>query len=300
MKFDHIGIMTPGDMGQAIGQQLKQKGFNVYTALEGRSERSKTLAQQAGLTDVGSLAKLTERCDVILSVLNPAAALEFAGNLAQALAMTKRQPLLLDCNAIAPVTVQEVAAKITAAGGRCVDGSIIGSPPRGTTKCCLYVSGPEAASLDQLATPQFAVNILSERIGDASALKMCYGTVNKGIGALVLELLVAGRRLGIGEALEDQLKQTQRSVYDEFVKKMAVVPPKAYRWVPEMEQIALCFESAGMTPRMMLGAADVYKFVATTPLGKETPEANRAAARSGEEVIRLIAEESQAQPGRGK
>ena len=294
MRIENIGVMTPGDMGQAVAQQLKQNNFTVFTALERRSERSKTLAQQAGLTDVGSLAKLTECCDVILSILDPGAALEFAGDLAQAMTITQRRPLFVDCNAIAPVTMKEIEAKITAAGGRCVDGSIIGSPPRGTAKCWLYVSGSEASSLEQIATPQFAVSILSDRIGDASALKMCYATINKGIGALVLELLIAGHRLGIGEALEAQLKQTQRVVYDEFVKKQAIMPPKAYRWVPEMEQIARCFESVGMTPRMMQGAADIYAFVAATALGKETPESNRDAARSGEEVVRLLADKSSA------
>jgi 3-hydroxyisobutyrate dehydrogenase-like beta-hydroxyacid dehydrogenase len=300
MKIENIGVMTPGDMGQAVAQQLKQKGFNVCTALEKRSERSKTLARQAGLTDVGSLAKLTECCDVILSIMNPGAALEFGGELAQAMATTRCRPLFVDCNAIAPVTMQEIEARITAQGSRCVDGSIIGSPPRGAAKCWLYVSGSEAPLLEQLATPQLAVEVLSDRIGDASAIKMCYATVNKGLGALFLEMLIAGRRLGIGEALEAQLKQTQRGIYDEFVKKMSIMPPKAYRWVPEMNQIARCFGSVGMTPLMMQGAADIYEFVAATTLGKETPESNRDAARSGEEVVRLLADERPVMPSRGK
>ena len=299
MRIESIGVMTPGDMGQAIAQQLTQKGMNICTALDGRSERSKTLSRQAGLTDVGSLARLTECCDVILSIMNPGAALEFAGNLSQALTMTKRRPLFVDCNAIAPVTVQEIEVKITAAGGRFADGSIIGSPPRGTAKCWLYVSGPEATPLQQLATPQLVVNVLSDRTGDASALKMCYATITKGVGALVLELLIAGRRLGIGEALEAQLKQTQCDIYESIIKKLPIMPPKAYRWVPEMEQIARCFEAVGMTPRMMQGAADIYKFVATTTLGKETPE-NRDTSKTGEDVVRQLADECLLQPGRRK
>jgi 3-hydroxyisobutyrate dehydrogenase-like beta-hydroxyacid dehydrogenase len=295
MRIESIGVMSPGDMGQAIAQQLKQKGFSVCTALERRSERSKALARQAGLTDVGSLDRLTECCDVILSIMNPGAALEFGRELAQALAMTHRRPLFVDCNAIAPVTMQEIEASITAAGGRCADGSIIGPPPRGAKCCWLYVSGSEASPLQQLATPQLAVNVLSDRIGDASALKMCYATITKGVGALVLELLIAGRRLGIGEALEAQIKQTERGIYDAVVKKLPVMPPKAYRWVPEMNQIARCLESIGMTPRMMQGAADIYEFVAATSLGKETPE-NCDVSRTGEEVVRLLADEHPVRP----
>ena len=83
MKIQTIGVMSPGDMGQAVAQQLKSKGYDVCTALEKRSARSKELARQAGLTDVGSLAGLAEKCDVILSIMNPGAALEFAGELAR-------------------------------------------------------------------------------------------------------------------------------------------------------------------------------------------------------------------------
>ncbi len=298
MKIEKIGLMTPGDMGQAIALQLKQKGFSVHTALEKRSERSKTLASQADLIDVGSIDRLTECCDVILSIMNPGAALEFGAELARAMARTQCRSLFVDCNAIAPVTVQEIEAKIIAVGGRCADGSIVGPPPRGGKKCRLYVSGAEAAELQQLATAQMDVKVLSDRVGDASALKMCYAAMTKGVGALVLELLIAGRRLGIGEALVNQIMETERGIYDAVMRKLTVMPPKAYRWVPEMNQIARCMESAGMTPRMVQGAADIYEFVAATALGKETPE-NRDASRTSEDVVRTLADEHPVLLGRG-
>ena len=50
------------------------------------------------------------------------------------------------------------------------------------------------------------------------------------------------------------------------------MPPKAHRWVGEMEEIAATFAGVGLTPRMLLGAADMYCWVAGTPLGHETPE----------------------------
>ena len=299
MKIENIGLMTPGDMGQAVALQLKQKGISVYTALDKRSERSKTLARQADLIDVGSIDRLTECCDVILSILNPGAALEFGVELAQAMARTQCRPLFVDCNAIAPITVQEIEANIINAGGRCMDGCIIGAPPRGGKKCRLYFSGAEAAELQQLATPEMDVKLLGDRVGDASALKMCYATMTKGVGALVLELLIAGRRLGIGEALVNQIKETESGIYDAVMRKLMVMPPKAYRWVPEMNQIACCMESAGMTPRMMQGAADIYEFVAATALGKETPE-KRDASRTSEDVVRLLADEHPVLLGRGK
>lgn len=290
MKIETIGVMSPGDMGQAVAQQLKNKGFKVCTALDQRSARSKTLALQAGLTDVGSVAKLVETCDVILSVMNPGSALEFAGEVAQALAAARRNVLFVDCNAISPVTMQQINLKITAAGGRCADAGIIGPPPRGTAKMTLYVSGPEARELEQLETPQVKVHFLSERSGDASAIKMCYAAMTKGVQALVLELLIAARRLGVDAALEAQIKSSRSDVYNFVIDALPRMPPKAYRWVPEMEQIAQTFEGAGMTPRIFEGAADMYKFIATTALAKETPE-SRDKSRTGQDVVRQLADE---------
>ncbi len=289
MKIENIGIMSPGDMGQAVAQQLKQRGYNVCTALDRRSARSRTLAREAGLTDVGSLGRLTEQCEVILSIMNPGAALEFSGEVAQALRANRRRPLFVDCNAIAPVTMQAVNANITAAGGRCADGGIVGPPPRGTAKMRLYVSGPEAGELEQIATPQIRVRVLSDRVGDASAIKICYGAMNKGVIALALEVLVAARRLGVDAEFETQLLETQREVYERVIGGLPLMPPKAYRWVPEMREIARAFEAVGMTPRVFQGAADIYEFVAATALGKETPE-SRDRSRGGKDVVRMLAD----------
>jgi 3-hydroxyisobutyrate dehydrogenase-like beta-hydroxyacid dehydrogenase len=290
MKIETIGVMSPGDMGQAIAQQLKNKGYQVLTALENRSERSKTLARDAGLVDVGSIAQLTAQCDVILSVMNPGSAPAFAAEVAQALKGNKRNPLVVDCNAIAPVTMQAIAAQITAAGGRCADGGIIGPPPRGTAKTTLYVSGPDAHVLEQIATPQIAINVMSDRVGDASAIKMCYAAMTKGVQALGVELLVAARRLGVDSALEAQFKASRSDVYNWVVGALPMMPPKAYRWVPEMLEIAKTFEAAGMTPRIFEGAADMYTFIASTALGRETPE-NRDKSRSGQDVVCRLADE---------
>ena len=39
-----------------------------------------------------------------------------------------------------------------------------------------------------------------------------------------------------------------------------------------MEEIAATFAALGMTPKMLEGAADMYRLVEKTPLGQETPE----------------------------
>ena len=290
MKIEHVGVMSPGDMGQAVAMQIKARGLAVYTALEHRSERTRALAREAGLIDVGSLAQLVERCDAVLSVLDPGSAVTFAREGSDAIRTAGRHTLVVDCNAIAPDTVREIAGLVQQAGGRFLDGGIIGPPPRGKAKTNLYVSGPGAADLEQLAGPQLIVRPIGDGIADASALKMCYGALNKGTQALWLEVLIAAERLGIASLLDEQLQQSQGERYKWALGQFPILPPKAYRWVPEMLENAKTLAGAGVTPQMFQGAADVYRFVAATALGKETPE-NRDKAREGKDVVRLLAQE---------
>jgi 3-hydroxyisobutyrate dehydrogenase-like beta-hydroxyacid dehydrogenase len=124
MKIESVGVMSPGDMGQAVSLQLKAKGLNVYTGLERRSERSRALARDAGITDVGTVTRLVDECDVVLSIMDPGAAVGFARVAADALRATGRHTLIVDCNAIAPDTVHEIADLIETAGGRFLDAGI--------------------------------------------------------------------------------------------------------------------------------------------------------------------------------
>jgi 3-hydroxyisobutyrate dehydrogenase-like beta-hydroxyacid dehydrogenase len=182
------------------------------------------------------------------------------------------------------------AGLIEQAGGRFLDAGIIGPPPRGKAKTHLYVSGPGAADLEQIAGPQLIVHAIEGGIADASALKMCYGALTKGTQALWLEVLIAAQRLGVAGLLEEQLRQSQAERYSWALNQFPILPPKAYRWVPEMLEISKTLDAAGMTPKMLQGAADIYRFVAGTSLGKETPE-NRDKTRKGEDVVRLLAGE---------
>jgi len=282
---NNIGVVSTGDMGQGVAGTIKGLGFNVYTALDGRSTRTSELAKKAGITDCGSLAKLVETCDMLISVLNPGAAIDFAKNVATACKATGRKIVFADCNAIAPETMKEIADLITATGSICIDGGIVGPPPRGGAKMRLYVSGPDATLMNRINCPEITIKVAGEKIGDASAVKMCYAAFTKGSTALGVELLVAARKLGVEKTLEAELKGSQAEGYESLLNRSERMPFKAYRWVPEMNEIAKTFQDAGLTPRMLQGAADLYEKIALTPQGKESAEQARAKNRTGAEVI---------------
>jgi 3-hydroxyisobutyrate dehydrogenase-like beta-hydroxyacid dehydrogenase len=290
MKLEKIGVVSPGDMGQAVAMRLKACGYAVYTALDGRSSRTAELAKKAGLEDCGSVERLVSTCDAVFSVLNPAAAVDKAREVGAAIRKTRKKILFVDCNAIAPQTVHEIERLISEPGGVFVDGGIIGPPPRGKAKTKLYISGAAATELLQIADDQLQLRIVGERAGDASAVKMCYASITKGAMALGVELLIAARKLGVEHALEAEFRESQPDIYEWVVSRSVSMPPKAHRWVPEMHEIAKTFEGVGMTPRMLQGAADMYEFIAGTPLGRESPEQARERARTGAEIVRGLAD----------
>jgi hypothetical protein len=85
------------------------------------------------------------------------------------------------------------------------------------------------------------------------------------------------------------LRQSRADLLDWALGQFPILPPKAYRWVPEMLEISKTLGTSGITPKMFQGAADVYQFVAGTALGRETPE-SRDKTRGGKDVVRSLAE----------
>ncbi len=290
MAISTVGIMAPGDMGHSVGAVLKAKGLRVVTCLAGRSERTRALAARAGIEDLAGDAALVREADALLSILVPAQAEALAQRIAAALRATGSDLLYVDCNAIAPATARRVGAVVEAAGARFVDAGIIGPPPKpdaaGTR---FYASSAAAREFAELRDHGLDVRIVSERPGDASAVKMCYAALTKGTTAIMTELMVAAARLGVSEALHAELAQSQAAMLERMQRSVPAMVPKAHRWVGEMEEIARTFADADLTPLTFEGAAALYAFVAGTPLGQNSPEAWRSAGHPLDEVIATLA-----------
>ena len=271
MATPTIGLLSPGDMGHAVGSVLRTNGLTVLTSLEGRSVRSRELAAKVGIEDAGTVNDLAREVDILLCIVVPSAAPDVARAVAAAIRKRASPILYVDCNAIAPRTVREIGDTIISAGGRFADVGIIGPPPtRPGAK--FYASGPGAADLAILRDFGLDVRLLDGEIGQASGLKMCYGAMTKGLQALGTELLVAARLMGLEDALRAEQRESTPDVIAWVERSIPTMPPKAHRWVGEMEEIAACFADLGMTPAILEGAAEMYNFVAGTSIGQESPE----------------------------
>ena len=254
-----VGILSPGEMGSGVGTVLHQHGVRVLTCLAGRGVESRERAAKAGFEDVADLEALVKSCDVLLSILPPAVAGAVADQVAAAVTATGADVLYVDCNAIAPSTASGIARTVTSAGARFADAGIIGPPPTRPGNR-IFTSGPGAqAFAAALGGAGLDIRVLDGDVGQASGLKMCYAAMTKGLQALGAELLTAARLLGVEDTLLAEQAEGDVANVRRFVERSLLsMPPKAYRWIGEMEEIARCFEDLGLPGRLMLGAADVY------------------------------------------
>ena len=261
MKLKTIGILSPGDMGHIVGRVLGSHGLNVVTCLQGRRKRTRTLSARARIVDVPTYHALVSGADIILSILPPGQAVNAANKVANALAETDTNLVYADCNAVSPETVRRIEGIITDVRGRFVDASIIGPPPRTHGSTRFYASGHDASIIESLNLYGLDVRVLGGEIGLASAIKMCYASLTKGLTALCTELLTAAEAMGVFQPLKTELQMSQSMLFERMERNVPMMPPKSHRWIAEMEEISATFANVGLTPKILAGAADVYRFV---------------------------------------
>ena len=212
--------------------------------------------------------------------------------IARALKESGEEVVYVDCNAIAPSTVQSIGRIIQAAGSDFVDAGIIGPPPRRKGSTRFYASGKAVASFEELNKFGLDVRVIGDEIGKASGIKMTYAAFTKGTFALATELLVAAKRMDLFEPLKEEFMMSQTQRYQAMERGLPSVPPKSRRWIGEMEEIAQTFQELGMTPLIYQGAADMYRFMGQSPLADETPE-TRDKNRTLDKVIEILADMNQ-------
>ncbi|KAI1170547.1 6-phosphogluconate dehydrogenase C-terminal domain-like protein [Nemania sp. FL0916] len=296
-----IGVISIGDMGVGIAKLLIAHGFSVATNCKGRSNDTLERAKSAQVELYESDERLAEACDVILSVVPPRDAQATAQRIVDAVTGPFRrsgsEPLVFaDLNAVAPSTVRTIARLFAPTRGQVhfIDGAILGPSPQapksdgsgpsssigeepgaGWTRPSIPLSGPYKLGSIPRYGPQLVAALnaryISDEIGAASGLKMCFASMSKGFTSIAIQSFTTAQRLGVLGELQDELQGLFPAQLKAAERGVVGMAPKAYRWVREMEEIALTFDEEGGFPQdMFRGVADVYRIVADdTVLGQE-------------------------------
>ncbi|EHK15397.1 uncharacterized protein TRIVIDRAFT_38357 [Trichoderma virens Gv29-8] len=304
-----VGILSLGDMGAGIARLLIAHGFPVSTNCQGRSEDTVERARNAGVELLSSDLELVQQCSVIFSVVPPRDAEATAQRVVDALSGGSRKETLyyVDLNAVAPSTCKSIVALFEKARVpvKFIDACILGGPPSlkkanqegGEAvwdQPSIPISGPH--SLTSLPDGEKLASVLqlrsiSEEIGAASGLKMCFASITKGFTALVTQSFTTAHRLGVVDELKLELNQMVPAMLTRGEKGVPGMPPKAYRWVREMEEISKTFHEEGGWDRTVFeGIAGVYKAVAEDGVLGQEKIGKRKRGTSLEDVASLMAE----------
>ena len=263
-----VAVIAAGAMGSAVGRRLTENNLRVLTVLEGRSTDTKRRAAQSGMIAVTfpELAK----ADFILSIVPPGEALALARSVAVSLAAISPKPIYVDCNAINPKTAARVAEILHPAGIDYVDAGIIGGPPaEGYGGPMIYLSGKRASEVTVLSNHGLVCPVLASGPFAASALKMSYAGITKGLTALGSIMLLGAARAGVADALRSELAASQPMLLAWFARQIPSMFPKAGRWVAEMEEIASFLRQSPEGADLFGATAGFYKGVARQPCGTD-------------------------------
>ena len=234
IKVTRVGLLFPGEMGALVGSAVDGE---VLWASEGRREATRRRA--AAFRDVGTVRELVSESEIVISLCPPAIADAVAGEVAA----EGFDGIYLEANAITPERVRRIAEYL-----RCVDGSVIS---RGDVN--LYLSGDRddvAAIAALFRAGDVRPVALGGGVGAASALKMAFGGWNKIGVALTAQAYAIARAYGVEEALAAEGVDSDRFVRSAW---------KAWRWAPEMDEVAETADALGLPGGMGRGAAELFR-----------------------------------------
>ncbi|CCM00841.1 uncharacterized protein FIBRA_02883 [Fibroporia radiculosa] len=254
MSQPTLAVVAAGAMGAAVARRFTTAGCTVLTILDGRSAATRARAAAAGMQDV-SMRELVTRSQWVLSILPPSDALAFATSYRDARVASVRKGstspsrvAFADCNAVSPETVKQIAKLFTDSPIGFVDAGIIGGPPRDGYDPVFYASAePEASDLldEFVGLSKWGIKVSPLRgegagVGDASALKMSYAGISKGITGLCATMILAAHSSSpaTAQALLHELHTSQPLILQRLARGIPDMLPKAYRWVGEMEEIS--------------------------------------------------------------
>ncbi|MDE2229748.1 MAG: NAD(P)-dependent oxidoreductase [Alphaproteobacteria bacterium] len=258
-----VVIVAMGEMGAGLAARLTARGARVRTSLAGRSAASAARAKAAGVEAMDSDRDLLDGADFVLSVVPPGEARALAKRLAPALQAVARKPAYVDCNAVSPKTAREVAEIVAPTGAPFADGGIVGGPPKGDDAGPrIYVSGPAAEAVTALRANGLDVRVVPGELSAASALKLSYASLTKGLVALGVDMILSARRAGVDDALMKELAASQPQVLAWLARQVPRMYPKAYRWVAEMQEIAQYYEDMPDDGGIHESAARMYEQLA--------------------------------------
>lgn len=252
-----VTLLHPGAMGAEVGAQARRAGARVLHVPIGRGSASAERARKAGLEAAESLGSALAVSDLVLSICPPHA----AEDVAHEILGHAFRGIYVEANAISPERALRIDGACRDRGIVMVDGSIIGAPPGADSAPRLYLSGDPKA-VGRVATVFEGTAVLARPldagVGAASALKMAFASFQKSARVLAAVSHALATRHGVDAELTLEAESITSRILAE-VDYLPSIAARAWRWAPEMEEIAAALRSTGLPPALAEASATVLR-----------------------------------------
>lgn len=261
MQRPVIALLFPGDMGTQIAKELIKHQFKVITAGEGRSPRTLQNIQNAGIEDAGSLQNVVDQAEIILSLTSPEGSMAIAEQAVFCLKKTENRPVYFDLNSNTPAAALAIESLFSAISIKFINGAVMGASKDIPDHATLVVSGMYRNVFIDLFSTLFTIKDAGEKTEAASAYKLLFSMVNKGMNALFFETMTAAAHFGILDELNESLQAFIPGTYKDLTKTTPTYPQHIFRRIDEMKGLTEMLNSENLPSVMASGTAETFERV---------------------------------------
>jgi len=298
--FDYrIGFLGFGEAGYHLATGFREEGvahisaFDINTDTPGLGDRIQQRASATRVDLVASPAQLAGRSDILLSVVTADAALNAALQMIPYLA---ERHFYADLNSVSPETKQQIDRSLASTGAKFVEAAVMAPVPGHNHKVPILMAGANAASLAELLVPVgMRLEVISDQIGAASAVKMCRSIVVKGLEALLLECAMGAVHYNVDKRVFASLEESYPGINWKELAGYSIgrVIEHGGRRAREMEEVAATLRAAGIKPLMSEATIETQDWGAGLNLKEEF---GTAIPRDYRELVRAISDRLERKP----
>jgi 3-hydroxyisobutyrate dehydrogenase-like beta-hydroxyacid dehydrogenase len=257
-----VGFIGFGEVASLFSSLMKDKGADLlaYDKLQENSELQDMLFARASAAQVclRSLPEVVGRSDIVLSTVTTLCAVEVAENCAKYL---NSGQVYIDLNSTAPSVKLEVAAIVGKTSATFAEGVILDAVGASGASSRILIGGPRGDDVaGRLRNLGLNAKFFSPALGRASSFKMLRSIFTKGAEALLIELLLSGRKAGVdadlwADLVEFMTKNPFEKVASNWIRTHAVACERRHA---EMEQVVATMKDIGVEPLMTVATEEFF------------------------------------------
>ena len=267
-RIRQIALIGFGEVGGIFGSDFAAAGLRVAIfdiLLNGEPARSETLAKakDAKVHACDTIQEALQSADLIISAVTASSAANVAGDAAPFL---RAGQIYLDINSVSPETKLEIARTLNESPATFVEAAVMAAVSPQRLKVPMLLGGAQAATAaERMRAIGMNVKPISDRIGVASAIKMCRSIIIKGLEAITVESMFTARRYGAEKQVLDSLAATypdmgwSGTLPDYLISRVA---EHGKRRAAEMREAAQAVADAGLEPLTALATAQRQDWLA--------------------------------------